>query len=122
LCVCGGCHRLLLGYSFFHKPALAMPIRLLAGGGGKRHGGKGRVEVGSRLGWITDEVGMRQGRSGHAVPRDPTEGTAVVESQQYVYASKGVCRAASSLTGDLAGGAGCWIDVRCSVQYAVWQY
>ena len=37
------------------------------------------------------------------MPRDPTEGKAVVESQEYVYASKDVCRAASNTAGDLAG-------------------
>ena len=48
---------------------------------------------------------MRQGRSGHAAPRDATEGEAVVESQQGVYASRGVCRAAFTAMRGLTSGA-----------------
>ena len=60
---------------------------------------------------------MGQGRSGHAVPRDATEGEAVVESQEYVYASKDVCRAAPNTAGDLAGGAsGGRKQASCSMQ------
>lgn len=61
-------------------------------------------------------MGMRQGRSGHAVPRDATEGEAVVESQRYVYASKGVCRAASSTPGALAGLAEVDASRQCGMQ------
>ena len=59
----------------------------------------GWVGLPSRLtGWIGVKVAVDMRCRGML----GTEGEAVVELQQYVYASKGVCRGASFTVGDLA--------------------